>query len=293
MIDKINNSEIKLITYFGDETKNQVKKESKGFIIYDKLCNATFIVTTCHGLFWDKGDLQKISIIYKKTARNYSIKNFIFNKKLDLAIKIINWKNLDYERIITTDDFDLNLNNDKSLFNYNNKIFKCTELSLQYRLNDNICILYKYCKYNFRKEYELEGYSGVLSFTRNKLDSVFLATEEDKLVFIPGFYVKYMIENFSKSKSNFEIYNLPINVRLSNDNKSLTTIEDYDSLESGSVICKIDDKNINGGYIYDDNLKIPVLPDVYIMLNCGNKCKVSIKKERSLEEMFLDCKLVP
>ena len=98
-------------------------------------------------------------------------------------------------------------------------------------------------------------------------------------MFIPGFYVKYMIDNFSKSKSEFQIYNLPINVHLNDDKKSLTMNEDYNNLESGSIICKIDDKEINGGYIYEDRLQIPVLPDIYIMLNCGNKCKVSIKRK--------------
>ena len=298
MIDKIKNSEFNLCTFFKAEgtsknTSEEIyKKESKGFIIYEPDYNATFIITTCHGLFCDDCELKKINVIYKKKTRTYGIKNFIFNKKFDLAIKIINWKDLDYGNLLNTTDFNFNLNNDKSLFSIEDKIFNCIDYSLEYRLNENICILYKFCKYDFKTERDLQGYSGQLNFTRDKIDSVFLAQDEDKCMFIPGFYVKYMIDNFSKSKSEFEIYNLPIDVKLNNDSKSLRTNQDYDTLKSGSIICKIDDKEINGGYIYDDKLQIEVLPDVYIMLNCGNKCKVSIQKEKTLEEMFLDCKLV-
>ena len=295
MFDKIKNSEFLLHSYFEVEEEKKIdtyKKESKGFIIYDIDCNATFLITTCHGLFWDKGELKKINVIYKKKTRTYGIKNFIFNKKFDLAIKIINWGNLDYNNLLSTSDFDFNLNNDISLFNVDDKIYRCIDHSLEYLIKDDICILYKFCKYDFTAEFDLQGYSGQLNFNRNKIDSVFVAQNEDNCMFIPGFYVKYMIDNFSKSKSEFQIYNLPINVHLNDDKKSLTMNEDYNNLESGSIICKIDDKEINGGYIYEDRLQIPVLPDIYIMLNCGNKCKVSIKKEKTLEEMFLECKLI-
>lgn len=81
MFDKIKNSEFNLITFFKvqeEKSEEIYKKESKGFIIYEPDCNATFIITTCHGLFWDKGELEKINVIYKKKNKNIWYKKFYF-----------------------------------------------------------------------------------------------------------------------------------------------------------------------------------------------------------------------
>ena len=203
---------------------------------------------------------------------------------MDIAILQIRSKYINEDEIINTDEFNTNLENNQMLFSFQigttNSFFKSSNFKyFDYQQTNDFGETIKTpsvklirCNLQEKKINDTviknsHGMSGTLSFTSksNKIHSMFIGTDNFDLIFIPIFYVKFMINEFENLKKNVGINFIDLKVKIDKNNK-LLCIENYQRLKQGDIIQKINNLNIIGPYVFSKDLNITIMIDQYIML---------------------------
>ena len=283
---RLENSRIKLqISYQKEKYKIG---ESQGFIINQKnvgKINNLFLVIPKHSIFDDGISSVKVTSSYfKRYTGSYLPKSFYTVNNLDIAILQIRSKYINDDEIINTDEFNTNLENNQMLFSFqigaSNSFFKSSNFKyFDYQQTNDFGETIKTpsvklirCNLQEKKINDTviknsHGMSGTLSFTSksNKIHSMFIGTDNFDLIFIPIFYVKFMINEFENLKKNVGINFIDLKVKIDKNNK-LLCIENYQRLKQGDIIQKINNLNIIGPYVFSKDLNITIMIDQYIML---------------------------
>lgn len=283
---RLENSRIKLqISYQKEKYKIG---ESQGFIINQKnegKPNNLFLVIPKLSIFDDGISSVKVTSSYfKRYTGSYLPKSFYTVNNLDIAILQIRSKYINEDEIINTDEFNTNLENNQMLFSFQigttNSFFKSSNFKyFDYQQTNDFGETIKTpsvklirCNLQEKKINDTviknsHGMSGTLSFTSksNKIHSMFIGTDNFDLIFIPIFYVKFMINEFENLKKNVGINFIDLKVKIDKNNK-LLCIENYQRLKQGDIIQKINNLNIIGPYVFSKDLNITIMIDQYIML---------------------------
>lgn len=291
--EKLINSRVQIISNLKPDKKQnkQGQAESFGTIIYKPEIYAYFLVVTLHSINYD--DIENI-IIKCKNIPNHKLKSTSFYKceSLDIAIAKIQWAQLDFNYLLSTDDISKDLKICKNKFNFiiNDKSKVCDSYynNIKYlRLNNKTpSIIFKQYKYGNDIQNQVllklsDGLSGLLSYNySNQVDGIFLAiTKNQEFQFLPMIYVDFMIKKitFDNSNKNLNLVFLPIKGTIKD--KKVFITETYNDIEKNDFLVKIDGITISERgtvNMYGTEL----LLDQYIMLcrDIQNYCEFTLER---------------
>ena len=231
-------------------------------------------------------------------SATYKPKSFYTTNNLDAAIIQIRCKYIDEYKILNTNDFNYSLKNSNIFFSFQfNKKQQCfNSTNLNYfnhvEINDfgnhiNIpSILLSKCSLNNKVKNDIvinlsAGMSGTLSFTKdNQIHSMFIGTDNFEFVFLPIFYIQFLINQIENNKKSIGMNYMNFKCKINKNNK-LECLEDYQGLNKGDVIYKINNLNLDGASVYDKYLESNIMIDQYIMLYSHDEFLFDVKSNNS------------
>jgi hypothetical protein len=291
---KLYNSRIKVQVIYNNKN---LLGESYGFIVSNN--KSIYLIIPKHSISDDNINVVKISSEIFNYSAAYKSKSFYTVSNLDAAIIQIRCKYINESQILNTDDFNYSLKNSKIFFSfqfskYDHTHFNTSNLNYfnHQEVNDfgnyisSPSIILSKCSLENKSKNNIViklsgGMSGTLSFTKdNKVHSMFIGTDYNEFVFLPIFYINFLIYQIENSKKNIGINYINLECKINEDNK-LECLEDYQGLYKGDVIYKINDLNLNGVSLYCKDLESNILIDQYIMLNPYDEFKFYVKSYNS------------
>ena len=291
--EKLNNSRVQIISNLKTDIKQSKQRqiESFGTIIYKPDIYAYFLVITLHSI--DYNDIEYITI-KSKDIPNHKLKptSFYKCKCLDIAIAKIQWTQLDFNYLLSTDDISKNLKICKNKFNFiiNDKSKECSSYynnSRHLRL-DNETPSIRFNNYKYGNDIQngillklSEGLSGLLSYNySNEIDGIFLATTKNQeFQFLPMIYVDFMIKKITTDSSNKNVSLVFLPIKGTIKDKKVFITETYNDIEKNDFLIKIDGNIISERgtvNMYGTEL----LLDQYIMLcrDIQNYCEFTLER---------------
>ena len=274
----LTNSRVKVITTY---KKKQGISSSNGFLVSKN--NNIYLVVTKHSLYDDDVDKIKVSSDSIKYTGTYSPASFYTTSNLDVAIyQILRSKYINSSQIINVNQFNYDLTIKNILFSFqfsSTSFFHSSNLEKynHYEVNEfdkkikNPSIILNKCSISNDVQNKAAislcgSMSGTLSVTKNsKIHSMFIGTSNMDFLFLPIFYVEFMISQIENSKKNLGINFFDIELEFTKNNL-LKSKQDYSSLKKDDIICKIDGNDIVNATVFVPELETRILIDQYIML---------------------------
>ena len=274
----LTNSRVKVITTY--KKKNGIST-SNGFLVSKN--NNIYLVVTKHCLYDDDVDKIKVSSDSIKYSGTYSPTSFYTTSNLDVAIyQILRSKYINSSQIINVNQFNYDLTIKNILFSFqfsSTSFFHSSNLQNynHYDVNEfdkkikSPSIILNKCSISNDVQNKAAislcgSMSGTLSVTKNsKIHSMFIGTSNMEFLFLPIFYVEFMISQIENSKKNLGINFFDIELEFTKNNL-LKSKQDYSGLKKDDIICKIDGNDIVNATVFVPELETRILIDQYIML---------------------------
>jgi len=266
-MDMILNSIVKMKT----QNKDYIKI-SYGFIIESG--KKKFLIFCAH-MFKNS---KKITMCNKinEINRTYKKKQFYINKELDIAIRSIRYA----PKVITPELFSHSYDNELRL-----NIEGYPEL-LDIEFIDSPIdnknyprIKYGICDVGV----ELEGNSGSLIISDDRIHGIQIGKYEDRCLFVPICYINHIIQDYMINKKYKGNYYLPLIMRVT-DGKLYNDNEE--------IILALNGLEIENAYVYDSEYRMKFLIDSYIMIHNLEEVKLTIEDHSEIKDIDIKCKLI-